>query len=201
MIAIIDYGMGNLRSVQKALESLGAKAMVTAKPDDIEKAEKVILPGVGAFPDAMNELKKRRLTAPIQDAIGSGKPYLGICLGLQLLFEKSEEGKGASGLGVFKGDVPRFRVKKLKVPHMGWNRVEIKKRGCPLFRKVPDKSFFYFVHSYYARPDDKGIIAAASDYGSEFAAMVWDDNVFAVQFHPEKSQAAGLRFLANFIKL
>jgi len=200
MIAVIDYGMGNLRSVEKALQSVGAETTVTFRPEDIRRADKVVLPGVGSFPDAMKELGKRGLTGPVKEAIASGKPYLGICLGLQLLFESSEEDKGARGLSIFAGTVPKFDVPGLKVPHMGWNKVKLA-GDCPLLNGIPDESYFYFVHSYYVRPADKTITAARSDYGGEFTAMVQKENIFAVQFHPEKSQAVGIRFLENFVKL
>ena len=211
MIVVIDYGMGNLRSVAKALESLGASVQVSSDPDEIARAEKVILPGVGAFPAAMRELAARRLIEPIRSTIAGGRPYLGICLGLQLLFERSEEGSGADGLKVLRGDVPRFafnQAQALKIPHMGWNQVTSDQRsavsgqsGCPLLQGIPDGSFFYFVHSYYVRPADRSVVALEADYGGRFAAMVWKENVYATQFHPEKSQAVGLRLLKNFVEL
>jgi glutamine amidotransferase len=203
MIAIVDYGMGNLRSVSKALESLGASIRVTAEAEDLARADKMILPGVGAFPAAMRELSARGLLEPVKAHVASGKPYLGICLGLQLLFERSEEGGGAEGLGVLHGQVRRFFSSgdmALKVPHMGWNQVT--GRGtCPLLRGIPEGSFFYFVHSYYADPADRSLIALESDYGGGFAAMVCRDNLYATQFHPEKSQAVGLQLLENFVRL
>ena len=211
MIVIIDYGMGNLRSVSKALESLGASVRVSDDPKDVARADKVILPGVGAFPAAMRELSARQLIDPIKTAIASGKPYLGICLGLQLLFEESDEGEGARGLGVLAGRVPRFSLNghtKLKVPHMGWNQVTRGQgasgegRGdCPLLKGIPEGSFFYFVHSYYADPTDRSVIALETEYGERFTAMVWRGNLFATQFHPEKSQAIGLKLLENFVRL
>ncbi len=213
MIVVIDYGMGNLRSVSKALESLGAKVRVSNDPQDVARADKVILPGVGAFPAAMRELAARALIEPIKTAIGSGKPYLGICLGLQLLFESSEEGERARGLGVLPGTVKRFSFDheprttnhELKIPHMGWNQVSPQspvhspQRGCPLLKGIPDGSFFYFVHSYYANPKDRSVVALEADYGGRFAAMVWRDNLYATQFHPEKSQTVGLKLLENFV--
>ena len=201
MIAIVDYGMGNLRSVSKALESLGAAVSVTSDPAVIGRAKKLILPGVGASPAAMRELAARQLVAPITSAIQAGKPYLGICLGLQLLFDFSEEGQGAPGLGVLRGRVKRFAGSSLKIPHMGWNQVRASAKACPVLDGIPEESFFYFVHSYYAAPDDRAIVALETDYGGRFASMVWRDNLFATQFHPEKSQTLGLRLLSNFVKL
>ncbi len=210
-VTIIDYGMGNLRSVSKALESLGASARVSSDPKDIAAADKLILPGVGAFPAAMQELSARGLIEPIKHAVASGTPYLGICLGLQLLFESSEEGAGANGLAILKGRVPRFALNgqaHLKIPHMGWNQVLLRQATsdkrqdqCPLLNGIPEGSFFYFVHSYYADPVDRSIIALESDYGIRFTAMVWHKNLYATQFHPEKSQAVGLQLLKNFIEL
>jgi glutamine amidotransferase len=216
MIVVVDYGMGNLRSVSKALESLGASLRVSSDPQEVAQAHKVILPGVGAFPAAMRELSSRRLIEPIKAAIASGKPYLGICLGLQLLFEHSEEGEGAAGLGLLQGRVKRFSFdpdprapnSTLKIPHMGWNQA-VRGRGagdggpggCPLLERIPEGSFVYFVHSYYADPTDRSIIALESDYGGRFAAMVWRQNLYATQFHPEKSQAVGLQLLKNFVAL
>ena len=204
MIVVVDYGMGNLRSVSKALESLGASVRVSSDPKDVAAADKLILPGVGAFPAAMQELSARRLVEPIKRFIASGKPYLGICLGLQLLFESSEEGEGAKGLGVLAGAVKRFApAASRKVPHMGWNDVRRPgpQDGCPLLAGIPDGSFVYFVHSYYAEPAERGITALETDYGVRFAAMVWRDHLYATQFHPEKSQAIGLQLLKNFIAL
>ncbi|MBI4004193.1 MAG: imidazole glycerol phosphate synthase subunit HisH [Candidatus Omnitrophica bacterium] len=212
MIVVIDYGMGNLRSVSKALESLGASVRVSSDPNEVAAASKVILPGVGAFGAAMDELKRRQLVEPIKTVIGGGKPYLGICLGLQLLFEHSEEGD-AAGLGLLRGAVKRFAFhsspttdhSSLKIPHMGWNQVQRqatsdKRQGeCPLLSGIPDKSFFYFVHSYYGAPQDRSVVALETEYGERFASMVWEGRLFATQFHPEKSQALGLRLLKNFI--
>jgi imidazole glycerol-phosphate synthase subunit HisH len=201
MIAVIDYEMGNLGSVSKALESLGAKVKVTQKGSDLKKADKIVLPGVGAFKDAISALSKLKLLEPLKEAIASRKAYLGICLGLELLFDESEEGGASKGMGVLKGDVVRFRDPHLKVPHIGWNQVKKKKTGCPLFKGIDDNAFFYFVHSYYVRPEDKETIAAVTEYGSDFTSMVWKDNIYAVQYHPEKSQQVGLKFLENFIRL
>ncbi len=210
MIVVIDYGMGNLRSVSKALESLGASVRVSSDPAEVSRADKVILPGVGAFPSAMRELSARGLVESVRQAIAKGTPYLGICLGLQLLFEESEEGKGASGLGVLRGRVRRFDTNGhgLKVPHMGWNQITrrqeavgSRQNGCPVLQGIPDGSFVYFVHSYYVEPTDPSVTALETDYGGRFASMVWRGNLYATQFHPEKSQAIGLKLLENFIKL
>jgi len=197
VIALIDYGMGNLRSVEKAFEECGASPKITASPSDIERADKIVLPGVGAFGQAMRELKKRKLTGPLKEKILSGTPYLGLCLGLQLLFSKSEEAD-EKGLGILAGTVKRFRG-GLKVPHMGWNTLSIKKKDSPLLKGVRPQDHFYFVHSYYAVPEEKGITASTTRYGSEFCSSIWKDNIFATQFHPEKSQANGLRLIENFI--
>lgn len=202
MIAVIDYGMGNLRSVSKALEFLGASVRVTGEAAVVRQAEKVVLPGVGAFPAAMRELAARRLIDPVKEAIASGKPYLGICLGLQLLFESGEEGGGAQGFGILPGTVKRLPASPpLKIPHMGWNQVTRTHKECPLLQGIPDESFFYFVHSYYAEPADPEVVALETDYDTRFASMVWRDRLFATQFHPEKSQAVGLRLLENFLRL
>ncbi len=202
MIAIIDYGMGNIHSVQKALEYMGAKTRVTNKPSDINSCDKVVLPGVGAFDDAVRELKKQGLISCLADEINKKKPFLGICLGMQLLFVKSEEAPSAKGLGILKGMVTRFKgLIGLKVPHMGWNQLKKVSSECPLLKDVPDNSYVYFCHSYYPVPDKKSVVAATTDYGRDFASIVWQDNVYGVQFHPEKSQAIGLKILENFVNL
>lgn len=199
MITIVDYGMGNLRSVQKAFEKFGADAVVSDKPLDILAADKIVLPGVGAFGSAVRELKKRNLFSALQQKINDGTPYLGICLGLQLLFQSSEEEAGVQGLGIFKGKVKRLSG-KLKIPHMGWNTLEMKK-NCPLFKGIDKKrDSFYFVHSFVAAPADKKVIAANTVYGKPFCSVVWKGNIFATQFHAEKSQAAGLKIIKNFIR-
>ncbi len=199
MMAIIDYGMGNLRSVQKGFERVGFKAIVTDDPRKVREADAIVLPGVGAFGAAMERLRRSGLAEEIVQAIKDGKPYLGICLGLQLLLSESEEGGRFKGLGLIKGRVVRFQT-DVKVPHMGWNQVRIV-RPNPLLKDIPDNSYFYFVHSYYVVPEDKSLIAGTTEYGVEFTSMVWHDNLFAVQFHPEKSQRLGLRILKNFGEL
>ncbi len=207
MIAVIDYGMGNLRSVQKALEEVGARTKVTADPADLKKCGKIVFPGVGSFGDAMKELRRLGLGEAIKDSIAGGKPFLGLCLGLQLLFEKSEESPGVKGLCVFEGEVKRFRFNKggLKVPHMGWNDIKKPARhktpGAKILKGVPDGSYMYFVHSYYVKPEDRKAILAVTDYGIDFASGVAKDNVCGFQFHPEKSQAVGLRILENFVNM
>lgn len=201
MIAIVDYGMGNLRSVSKALEKLGAEVKVTSDAQVIRDAEKIVLPGVGAFGDAICELRKRNLIKPIKEAIEKGKPFLGICLGLQLLFKSSEENPGVPGLGIFPGTVVRFNSSDLKVPHMGWNEVKLSGDRESLLSGVKDSGYFYFVHSYYAKPDDASLIQGSADYGVRFPAILGKRNVWATQFHPEKSQEEGLKILENFVKL
>ena len=193
--------MGNLRSVQKAFEHWGQKPLISSKVSEIEKADKIVLPGVGAFSQAMFELKKRKLVSALKEKIQSGTPYLGLCLGLQLLFSSSEEGR-EKGLGIFPGRVKKFSFRggKLKVPHMGWNTISIKKENSPLFEHETAGDYFYFVHSFYAVPEEKNIVASTTNYGSDFCSAVWRDNIYATQFHPEKSQRAGLRLIGNFVK-
>jgi glutamine amidotransferase len=201
MIAVIDYQMGNLRSVQKALERVGHEAVVTSDSEVVERADKVVLPGVGAFEDAIAELRRRNLVQPIKEAIDCGKPFLGICLGLQLLFDVSYEGGQHEGLGVLRGEVVRFDLPpEYKVPHMGWNEAKIL-RPAPMLAGIPQGSHFYFVHSYYVKPQDPELTAITVEYGHPFCAAVWRDNLFATQFHPEKSQSNGLRLLKNFAEL
>ncbi len=200
MIAIVDYGMGNLRSVSKAFQSQGFSVNVTRDPGDIREASGLVLPGQGAFGDCVKNLEENGIFHPIKDFIQSGKPYLGICLGLQVLFEGSEESPGSAGLGILKGRVvrfPSFEKERLKVPHMGWNRISIRKKTA-LLEGVPDGSWFYFVHSYFPVPADESVIAITCTYGLEFTAAVAAGNIFACQFHPEKSSAHGLRLLRNF---
>ncbi|MFH1199220.1 MAG: imidazole glycerol phosphate synthase subunit HisH [Candidatus Omnitrophota bacterium] len=207
MIAIIDYGMGNIHSVQKALEKQGAKVIVTNNPEEIEKADKLVLPGVGAFDDAVAELEKQDLIPAIKESIKNKKPFLGICLGMQLLFEASEEAKTKKGLGILKGTVKKFKASKgLKVPHMGWNQLKrstvygLQSTVCHLLKDIPEGANVYFCHSYYPEPKDKKVIAATCNYNSDFAAVVCQDNVYGAQFHPEKSQDVGLIMLKNFIE-
>ena len=197
-IAIIDYGMGNLRSVQKGFEKVGHRAVVTGDPAVVAAAEKVVLPGVGAFEDAIGELRRKNLVAPVLDAIHAGKPFLGICLGLQMLFETSYENGRHQGLGVLKGECVRFQLSDdFAIPHMGWNQLSIRRRA-PVLEGLADGTYVYFVHSYYVVPGETEVIAAETDYGGPFCSMIWRDNLFATQFHPEKSQADGLRILKNF---
>ncbi len=248
MITIVDYGMGNLRSVAKGFERFGFDVRVTDNPEEVANADKLVLPGVGAFLDAMNGLTQRGLVEPVVDRIRSGKPFLGICLGLQLLFSKSYEDGEHTGLGIIPGKVVRFdfsnltnenplkshqpsfakaeiarnteegsqRINKgelkginrlscvdsgngkLKVPHMGWNQVCFRKRNNPVLKNVPDNTYMYFVHSYYVCPEDEDVIATETEYGINFTSMIWHDNIFATQFHPEKSQQCGLTILENF---
>ncbi len=201
-ILIIDFGMGNIRSVQKAFEHLGHAAEISSDPAAAAAADKLILPGVGAFADAMARLRAAGWDAAVRDHVARGKPLLGICLGLQLLFERSHEDGLHAGLGLLAGEVVRFPSQPgLKVPHMGWNTLTLVRPDCPLFRDLPPQPAVYFVHSYYAVPGDPGVVAATADYPTPFAAAVWQDNMLATQFHPEKSQRIGLQMLDNFAKL
>lgn len=198
MITIIDYGMGNLRSVQKAFERLGVAAVIADRAEQLAGAEKLILPGVGAFRDAIHELRRQEMVGPIRDHIAAGRPLLGICLGLQLLFDVSHEDGEHEGLGILPGEVVRFREQAdLKIPHMGWNTLDMAQRP-PLFAGLPDGASFYFVHSYHVVPRDESVIAARTDYGGPFVSAIARGTLFATQFHPEKSQRAGLKLLANF---
>ena len=201
MIAIIDYEMGNLRSVQKGFEKVGHSAIVTSDAAQIRSASRVVLPGVGAFEDAMDALKRRDLIEPILEQIQAGKPFLGICLGLQLLFEKGFEGGEHEGLGLLAGTVNRFELpESYKVPHMGWNQIKIR-QSAPILETIADGGYFYFVHSYFVAPSDDSCVALETDYGVDFCSMIWRDNLYATQFHPEKSQELGLRILKNFAEL
>ncbi len=201
MIAIIDYQMGNLRSVQKGFERVGHAAAITSDPAILAKASKLVLPGVGAFSDAIAELHRRELVGPINDAIESGKPFLGICLGLQLLFDRSFEDGEHEGLGIVPGEVRKFEIPaEYKVPHMGWNQVRFQRRA-PIFEGISNEAYFYFVHSYYVVPEDRSVIDGEASYPDPFCATIWRDNLFATQFHPEKSQSDGLRVLRNFAEL
>jgi glutamine amidotransferase len=200
-IAIVDYGMGNLRSVAKAFERLGAAAEVTRDPERIASAPGVVLPGVGAFGACMANLTSLGLVQPVKQAIGAGRPFLGICLGMQLLFDESEEFGPVAGLGVLRGRVVRFAADAArKIPHMGWNSLRIVRRA-PTLAGIEDDAYVYFVHSYYPVPADPGVVATTTAYGPEFASSVARDNVFACQFHPEKSQQVGLRLLDNFVRV
>ncbi len=197
-IVIVDYGMANLRSVQKAFERVGTAAIISSDPDRIATAEKVVLPGVGAFRDAIAKLRQTHLDEPIIDHIKRGQPFLGICLGLQLLFSRSHEDGLYPGLDLLTGDVVRFEnTGGQKVPHMGWNELSFNSK-CPLFRELPQRASVYFVHSYYAAPADRSIISAEADYPTPFTAAIWRDDLFATQFHPEKSQNVGMQMLKNF---
>ena len=198
MISIVDYGMGNLRSVQKAFERIGAEARICTRPEELEQCEKMVLPGVGAFRDAIAELRKQSLVAPILAHIAADRPFLGICLGLQLLFDVSYEDGTWEGLGVLPGKVVRFSEQPgLKVPHMGWNQVSAS-GNTPLLTGIPRDSWFYFVHSYYVVPEDATVIAARTDYGGPFTSVVGRGALHATQFHPEKSQQLGQQLLRNF---
>lgn len=198
MITIVDYGMGNLRSVQKAFERVGVEAKIADDAAGVAAAEGLVLPGVGAFRDAIGELRRKDLVGPVVEHVAAGKPFLGICLGLQLLFDVSYEGGEFEGLGILRGRVERFpETPGLKVPHMGWNRLR-RSGDAPLLSDIPDDAHFYFVHSYHVVPEDKSVVAARSDYIIPFVSVVGRDNLFAVQFHPEKSQRHGLQLLRNF---
>jgi len=210
MIVIIDYGMGNLRSVAKAFEKVGIGAVVSDKPEIIEQADKIVLPGVGAFKDAKEGLQERSLVGPIKDHIKQRKFFLGICLGLHLLFTKSNEDGEHEGLNIVPGEVVRFKperlntgntnTQKLKIPHMGWNTIRTKKE-VPVLKGIPDDAYMYFVHSYYVVPERNDVVATETDYGATFVSMISLDNVFAMQFHPEKSQRYGLMIIKNFGEL
>jgi imidazole glycerol-phosphate synthase subunit HisH len=203
VIALVDYGSGNLRSVEKALLHVGADVRVMTRPDGLREAQAMVLPGVGAFDDCIQALQRQELLAAARDFIRSGRPFLGICVGYQALFEKSDEFNScAAGLGVFQGKVGRFSASYgLKIPQIGWNQIQIDLPSCPLYRGIPDGSYVYFVHSYFPQPADPGIVATRTTYAGTFASSVWKDNVFATQFHPEKSQSIGLKLLENFVRL
>lgn len=206
MIGIIDYGMGNLRSVQKGFERTGSAARIITEPEDIGRVDKLVLPGVGAFKDAARTIREKDLIGPILDFLACGKPFLGICLGLQLLFDVSYEDGEHTGLGVIPGKVVPFDftdlapAARLKIPHMGWNQLHWD-RPIPLLEGLEPGTSVYFVHSYYVVPEDNSFCAVRTNYGRDFTAMIWKDNLYATQFHPEKSQKAGLKMLENFGRL
>jgi glutamine amidotransferase len=203
VIALLDYGSGNLRSVHKALLKVGAEVRLVTQPDGLKEAHAAVLPGVGAFDDCMRALQAQELFEATRQFIQSGKPFLGICVGYQALFERSEEfDSRMPGLGIYKGTVIRFSQKNgLKIPQIGWNRLEHIHTQCPLFRGIDEGSYVYFVHSFFPKPADPSIIATQTTYGESFASSIWHDNVFATQFHPEKSQLIGLRLLTNFVEI
>jgi glutamine amidotransferase len=202
MIALVDYGAGNVRSVQKALSAAGGDVRLVSTPDKVAQADAVVLPGVGAFDDCINAMQRQELVESIREFIASGKPFLGICVGYQALFEKSEEFNScSSGMDVFEGKVIRFSGKGIKIPQIGWNQVNIQKPDCPIFDGIDSGSYFYFVHSYFPEPRDSSIVASRTTYGVEFCSAIWKGNVFATQFHPEKSQKAGIKLLVNFVDL
>jgi glutamine amidotransferase len=203
VIALLDYGSGNLRSVEKALRKVGADVLVTTTPKGMKDARAAVLPGVGAFDDCITAMRKQELLDGVKQFIASGRPFLGICVGYQALFERSEEFNScANGLTLFKGRVVRFPEQPgLKVPQIGWNQIDITRADCPLFRDIKSGSYVYFVHSFFPRPEDPAIIATRTTYGETFASSIWKDNVYATQFHPEKSQTIGLQLLRNFVSL
>ncbi len=203
MIALLDYGAGNLRSVEKALRFVGGDVELVQSPDGTKDAAAVVLPGVGAFDDCVNAMQRQELLAASREFIKTGRPFLGICVGYQAMFERSEEfDSRAAGMGLFEGSVVRFPAGQgLKIPQIGWNQIEIVQPDCPLFEGVENGSHVYFVHSFYPQPEDDSIAACRTTYGVEFASAIWRDNVYATQFHPEKSQKVGLTILENFVKL
>lgn len=203
MIALIDYGSGNLRSVHKALLKVGAQVRLARAPNEMQDADAAVLPGVGAFDDCINALQKQAMFEASLKFIQSGRPFLGICVGYQALFERSEEFNScAAGLRLFKGNVVRFaNGHGLKIPQIGWNQLEITQPSCPLYKGIENGSYVYFVHSFFPKPEDESIVATRTTYGDAFASSVWRENVFATQFHPEKSQNVGLKLLKNFVEL
>lgn len=201
MIAIIDYGAGNLQSVKKAFDFIGTESVITDNPKVINACDKILLPGVGSFGDAMNSMREKNLIETVKENALSGKPFLGICLGLQLLFEGSEESPGVSGLGIFKGKIKKIpNDMGLKIPHIGWNSLDIRQNDT-IFKEVKQNSYVYFVHSYYLKADDENDVAAVTNYGMDFHSAVGKDNIFATQFHPEKSGEVGLQILKNFANM
>ena len=203
MMALLDYGAGNLRSVEKALRFVGGNVRLVQSPDGMKNASAVVLPGVGAFDDCVNAMQRQELLEATREFVGTGRPFLGICIGYQALFERSEEfDSSATGLGLFAGKVVRFPDgQKLKIPQIGWNQIEIVQPECPIFSGVENGSHVYFVHSFYPQPEDDSIAATRTTYGVDFISAVWRENVFATQFHPEKSQKVGLKILENFVNL
>lgn len=203
MIALLDYGAGNLRSVEKALRFVGAEVELMQSPDRVKDAAAVVLPGVGAFDDCVNAMQRQELFEAAKNFAGSGKPFLGICVGYQAMFDHSEEFNScATGLGFFRGNVVRFpEGQGLKIPQIGWNQIEIMQPECPIYQGVDNGSHVYFVHSFHPKPEDDSIVATRTSYGVNFVSSVWRDNVFATQFHPEKSQHIGLKILENFVNL
>ena len=202
MIALLDYGAGNVRSVQKALTAAGGDVQLVPSPELVKQADAVVLPGVGAFDDCINAMQQQELFEAAREFVFTGKPFLGICVGYQALFENSEEFNScAAGLGVFEGSVVRFPNTEVKVPQIGWNEVHVTQPNCPILKGIESGSHFYFVHSYYPKPKDESIVATRTEYGVNFTSAVWHDNVFATQFHPEKSQKVGLQLLTNFVNL
>ena len=203
MIALLDYGAGNLRSVEKALRFVGAEVELMQSPDRLKDAAAVVLPGVGAFDDCVNAMQRQELFEAAKNFAGSGKPFLGICVGYQAMFDHSEEFNScATGLGFFSGNVVRFSEGQgLKIPQIGWNQIEITQPECPIYQGVDNGSHVYFVHSFHPKPEDDSIVATRTSYGVNFVSSVWRDNVFATQFHPEKSQHIGLKILENFVNL
>jgi glutamine amidotransferase len=203
VIALLDYGSGNLRSVEKALKKVGSDVHVTKSPAGIDSARGLVLPGVGAFDDCVNAMGRQELLNATREWIQSGRPFLGICVGYQALFDSSEEFNScAAGLGVFKGKVVRFPQRNgLKVPQIGWNQLDVAQPDCPIYRGIPSGSYVYFVHSFFPQPIDQSIVATRTTYGETFASSVWQGNIFATQFHPEKSQDVGLKLLRNFVDL
>ncbi len=202
MIALLDYGAGNVRSVQKAITAAGGDVQLVPSPELVKQADAVVLPGVGAFDDCINAMQQQELFEAAREFVFTGKPFLGICVGYQALFENSEEFNScAAGLGVFEGSVVRFPLTEVKVPQIGWNEVHVTQPNCPILQGIESGSHFYFVHSYYPKPKDESIVATRTEYGVNFTSAVWRDNVFATQFHPEKSQKVGLQLLTNFVNL
>ena len=202
MIALLDYGAGNVRSVQKALIAAGGEVQLAPSPELVMQADAVVLPGVGAFDDCINAMQRQELFEAAREFVSTDKPFLGICVGYQALFENSEESNSStSGLGIFEGSVVRFPDADVKVPQIGWNEVNFTQPDCPILKGIESGSHFYFVHSYYPQPKDGSIVTTRTEYGVDFTSAIWRDNVFATQFHPEKSQKVGLQLLTNFVNL